>query len=92
MCYIFHYTPEQALNMPAVQFFTLLEKGKEMVERERNEFYFKMVDIAWLPSTHFEHYEVVRNFYKDQLFPPKKPVTVNGDQLMDIFRTTIHGR
>ena len=72
--------------MPAVQFFTLLEKGREMIEREQNEFYLKMVDIAWLPSTSFEHYEVVRNHYKDQIFPPQKPATITGEQLLSAIR------
>lgn len=45
-----------------------------------------MVDIAWLPSTTFDHYERVRDYFKDQLYPPEAPKQVSADELLNALK------
>jgi valyl-tRNA synthetase len=103
VCRFFHWTMEYCLEMPAIQFFKMLEQARQMRALERME----ECDIASIPMGNEKHYANVRRRYEKSLEkvknevsdmkkkPHNRPVLDSGNPntfyaMRDIFKTRRH--
>lgn len=73
MCYLYHYTPQQALGMQAVQFFTLLREGEEMKHYEHVRHLKDLTAIQAISIGDHNYYKLVYDTFDERLGPAQLP-------------------
>lgn len=68
-CRTYRCSPREALETPAVQFFTLLKEGEEMERLERNQTLFTLLEIVSTTFGPHAHYSRIFEQLKAAAFP-----------------------
>ena len=71
--------PDEALDMPAVQFFTLLVEGNEMRRLERDAMLNDMLDIQAVTVADYSYYTRMVERFRSRLTPLRAPEALGGD-------------
>jgi hypothetical protein len=60
---LFGWTPEEALNMPARRFFSLLSEGRKQTQRARAAEHVALCDVASIGLGDGKYYEEIRRVF-----------------------------